>query len=104
MLGAVKIPFIHPIFEFVSSHSLGPIPLDIVAHLAVSALIMVLMLKKGVSAQKIIVTVLALAILKEVYDLPRLSNTPAENLKDIFVSMLIPVTYLRSKLLKSSKI
>jgi len=100
----VKIPIIHPIFEFISGHSLGVIPLDILAHLTISALIMLIMLKMRVSAQKIILTVLALAILKELYDLPRLSNTPIENLKDIVVSMLIPVVFLRYKSLKASKI
>lgn len=100
----MKIPIIHSFFEFISSHSLGPIPLDIIAHLLISALIMAILLKIGFSAQKTLFIVLALAVTKEIYDLPRLSNTPTENLKDIFVSMVIPMSFFTSRFYKSSKI
>lgn len=94
----MKIPLIHPIFEFISSNSLGPIPLDIVAHLLISAVITYALFRKGISPKKIIFTILILAVAKEIYDLPRLSNSPSENVKDILVSMIIPVAFLRNKL------
>ena len=87
----LKIPFIHDIFEFISSNSLGPIPMDIIAHLVLSTLIYVVLTKyfrlKFLASFAII---LALALAKEIYDLPRLSSTPAEHFKDIAFSIIVP--------------
>ena len=65
--------------------------MDIVAHLLVSTLIY-LVLTKILRFRFILsfTIILALALLKEVYDLPRLSSTPIEHFKDIAFSIVVP--------------
>ncbi len=65
--------------------------MDIVAHLLVSTLLYIALTR--VLRLKFLISfaiILGLALLKEVYDLPRLSSTPIEHFKDIAFSVLIP--------------
>lgn len=90
----MKIPYLHSLFEFISGTSIAGIPLDILAHLGVSFLLVLVFIKMKLSHWQILATLLFLAITKEVYDLPRLSSSAPEHIKDIIVSMIIPIIYV----------
>lgn len=82
---------IHNVLGYISNTKiLGFIPLDIAAHLVVAYVIMVILLKCNIKIIKAYFIVFSLCVLKEVFDSFSITNTIEENLKDLFVSMILP--------------
>lgn len=91
MLDVIIQPYIE-LQEFINANSFAGIPLDILAHFFVSALITILLLKLKVRFKFTFFIILLIAILKEILDWHRqVSPEVLESAKDILVTLLYPI-------------
>jgi hypothetical protein len=92
---------IYDIFGYISRTNYYGIELDVVAHLIVGVLIF-LIAKKYVSTKMNLLIILGIALVKEIHDTQVMTNTFQENIKDLFVTLLVPVLLIsyRAILLK----
>ena len=99
----IKIPYLHSFFEFISHNELWGIPLDILAHLIVGAICAYILLKAKKSYQACLISILILALVKELHDQQIMTNTLQENIKDIVVTMIPPFLLIYFDQLKTKK-
>jgi hypothetical protein len=99
----MRVPYLHSFFEFISHNNLFGIPLDIPAHLIVGAIASYYILRKTQSIKTCLISILLIALMKELYDQKVMTNTLLENIKDITITMLPAFLLVYFHQLKTSR-
>lgn len=88
---------VHYLLGAISTSKLfGIIPVDIIAHLTLSAAITHQLLNLKWKSRHILITILALGLLKEYFDSFRIGGTTLfESSKDLIVTLLYPCIFLK---------
>lgn len=100
---------IHNLLGMISRTTLwGWLPLDMVLHFSLGALITIILRLRGKSALFAVVVVFLLEVTKEIFDSFSLTATWEEAIKDMIVTMFFPVMLLitiqvKRKLERSSR-